>query len=179
MTVQAQTAYFATGCFWCTEAIFKQLKGVSLVLPGYAGGFVNSPTYEQVSSGKTGHAECLKIEFNPEIISYEKLLEVFFLTHDPTTLNRQGNDTGEQYRSAIFCLDEKQKKSAEKIRNELEQEKVYPKPIVTQVLPYINFFPAENYHLNYFENNPNAPYCQVVISPKIAKFRTKFKTWLK
>ncbi|MCL5775295.1 MAG: peptide-methionine (S)-S-oxide reductase MsrA [Patescibacteria group bacterium] len=174
-----ETAYFGSGCFWCTEAIFKNLKGVVSVVSGYGGGNVENPSYEAVSSGKTGHAECAKIEFNPSEISYEKLAEVFFLTHDPATLNRQGNDVGEQYRSIIFYLTGEQKSVAEKIKTEIEKEGVYPSPIITQIEPFKNFFPAENYHQNYFENNPNAPYCQVVINPKIAKFRQKFSAMLK
>lgn len=140
---------------------------------------MKNPSYEAVCSGWTGHAECVKIEFNPTIISYKKLVEVFFLTHDPTTLNRQDNDIGEQYRSVIFYLDNGQKSSAEKVKSKIENEKIYPSAIVTQIEPFKNFFLAENYHQNYFKNNPGAPYCQVIINPKIAKFRQKFSALLK
>jgi peptide-methionine (S)-S-oxide reductase len=174
-----ENAYFGSGCFWCTEAIFKNLKGVISVVSGYGGGSVENPSYEAVCSGRTGHAECAKIEFEPKTIPYEKLAEIFFLTHDPTTLNRQGNDVGEQYRSVIFYLTQEQKSSAEKVKTELEKESVYPSMIVTRIEPFKNFFPAENYHQNYFENNPAAPYCQAIINPKVARFRQKFSAWLK
>ncbi len=179
MTQALETAYFGSGCFWCTEAVFKNLKGVVSVVSGYGGGKVENPSYEAVCSGQTGHAECTKVEFDPKIIPYGKLVEVFFLTHDPTTLNRQGNDVGEQYRSVIFYLTPGQKSQAEKVKDEIEKENIYKSPIVTQIEPFKNFFSAENYHQNYFANNPNAPYCQVVINPKIAKFRQKFAAYLK
>jgi len=179
MNQSTETAYFGSGCFWCTEAIFKNLKGVVSVVSGYGGGSVENPSYEAVCSGRTGHAECTKIEFDPAAIAYEKLVEIFFLTHDPTTMNRQGNDVGEQYRSVIFYLDNGQKLSAEKVKSEIENEKIYSSAIITQIEPFKNFFPAENYHQNYFENNPGAPYCQVVINPKLAKFRQKFSALLK
>lgn len=167
-------AVFAGGCFWCTEAVFLKLRGVSSVLPGYTGGHVQNPTYEQVSSGTSGHAEAIKFEFNPEEISYRDLLEVFFATHDPTTLNQQGNDIGPQYRSAIFYADAKQKQLAEKIVIELEEAKAYPNPIVTTTEPLGEFYEAEDYHKNYFERNQGQPYCQVIIAPKLKKFKEKF-----
>lgn len=172
-SARVETATFAGGCFWCTEAIFKRLKGVKSVISGYSGGRTKNPTYEEVCSGTTGHAETIQIGFDPKIISYEKLLEVFFKLHDPTTLNRQGNDVGTQYRSAIFYHDEKQKKLAEKIKSEMQ--KIYKGKIVTEIVPFSNFYRAEGYHQNYFESNKNAPYCQVVIDPKIQKLYKDFK----
>lgn len=172
-----QTATFGTGCFWCTEAIFKELKGVEEVTPGYAGGKTTNPTYEQVCSGQTGHAEAIQIIFNPKIISSEDLLEVFWSVHNPTTLNRQGSDIGTQYRSVIFYHDEKQKQEAEK--SKLEAQKLWKDPIVTQILPFTNFYPTEDFHKDYFAKNPKAPYCQLVINPKLSHFREKFKDKLK
>ena len=172
-----EVATFAGGCFWCTEAIFKRLKGVKSVASGYSGGNPpaggENPTYEQVCSGTTGHAEAIRIEFDPKIISFKKLLEVFFKLHDPTTLNRQGNDVGTQYRSVIFYHGEQQKELAEKVK--LKMQKIYKGKIVTGIVPFANFYRAENYHQNYFENNKNAPYCQVVIDPKIQKLYKDFK----
>ena len=170
---KSEIATFAGGCFWCTEAIFKRLKGVEAVTSGYSGGKIENPTYDQVCSGTTGHAEAIQIEFDPKIISFEKLLEVFFKLHDPTTLNRQGNDVGTQYRSAVFYHDEKQKTQAEKTKSKMQ--KVYNGKIVTEIVPFSNFYKAEGYHQNYFENNKNAPYCQVVIDPKIQKLYKDFK----
>ncbi len=169
-----QTAVFAGGCFWCTEAVFLKLRGVSSVVPGYAGGHVENPTYEQVSGGNTGHAEAIKFTFDPEQISYRDLLEVFFATHDPTTLNRQGNDVGPQYRSAIFYANDEQKQLAENIVKELQEAKAYLNPIVTTIEPLGEFYEAEDYHKNYFERNQGQPYCQVVIAPKLKKFKEKF-----
>ncbi len=174
-----QLATFGGGCFWCTEAIFKDLKGVSKVTSGYAGGSMPNPTYEQVCDGSTGHAEVVQIEFDPTVIGYDQILEVFMLTHDPTTMNRQGGDVGEQYRSVIFAHDDMQKTVAEQVKNKLEMEKVYDKPIVTAIVPFTNFFPAENYHQDYYAKNPQAGYCQMVIDPKVAKFRKKFASLLK
>jgi peptide-methionine (S)-S-oxide reductase len=174
-----ETAVFGGGCFWCTEAIFQSLKGVSSVLPGYAGGHVANPTYEQVSAGDTGHAEVTKIDFDPAIISFSDLLGVFFGTHDPTTMNRQGHDVGTQYRSVVFYTSPEQKAAAEKAMSDLEKEKVYEGAIVTEVKPLDKFYEAENYHQNYFKNNPGQPYCQAVISPKVAKFRAKFSGLIK
>ena len=168
-----ETATIAGGCFWCTEAIFKRLKGVESVTPGYSGGNVPNPTYEQVCAENTGHAEAIQINFDPKIISFEKLLEVFFKLHDPTTLNRQGNDMGTSYRSAIFYHSDEQKKTAEKVRSEMQ--KVYKDKIVTEIVPYKNFYRAENYHQNYYENYKNQPYCQLVIDPKIQKLYEEFK----
>lgn len=169
-----QLATFGSGCFWCSEAIFLDLRGVVRVTSGYAGGQTANPTYEEVCSGRTGHAEVVQIEFDPADITYEQLLEVFFFTHNPTTLNRQGNDVGTQYRSVVFYHDESQKNSVEAIIQKIDAEKVYDAPIVTSIEPYIVFYPAEAYHQNYFAKNPDQPYCQVVIDPKIAKFRKKF-----
>lgn len=169
-----QKATLAGGCFWCTEAIFQRLKGVQKVTSGYCGGKTENPTYDSVSRGDTGHAEAIQLEFNPQIISYEKLLEIFFHLHDPTTLNRQGNDAGEQYRSVIFYHNENQKKSAEKIKINIESEKVYKDPIVTEIVPFISFTTAEQDHQNYYDNNRSQSYCQVIIDPKIKKLLQEF-----
>jgi peptide-methionine (S)-S-oxide reductase len=169
-----ETAILGAGCFWCVEAIFQKLNGVISVEPGYAGGYVANPSYEAVCTGKTGHAEVAKIVFNPKIISYEDLLKVFFEIHDPTTLNRQGNDVGEQYRSVIFYTTSGQKTIAEKVKSELEKSGYYQKPIVTQIEPLKHFYEAEDYHKNYYENNKDKPYCQFVISPKVKKFEKLF-----
>lgn len=179
MSKKLQTATLGAGCFWCVEAIFERLKGVHKVTSGYAGGSVENPTYEQVCSGTTGHAEAVQIEFDPEEISFEDLLYVFWRTHDPTTLNRQGNDVGTQYRSAIFYHDDEQKKIAEKSKQETDASVLWPNPIVTEITPFTNFYEAEGYHQEYFENNPNQPYCQVVIDPKVRKFQKEFKDRLK
>lgn len=170
-----EKATLAGGCFWCTEAIFKRLKGVTLVTPGYSGGEMESPSYEAVSSGRTNHAEAIQIEFDPTIITYEKLLEVFFKLHDPTTMNQQGNDVGTQYRSAIFFANEKQKETSEQVKKKIEDEKVYDKPIVTEIVPFKNFFKAEDYHLDYYAKNSDQPYCRIVIDPKITKLYKEFK----
>lgn len=172
-------ATFGSGCFWCSEAIFNELEGVYSVLPGYSGGKTENPTYEQVCSGNTGHAEVVQIAFNPNVISYDELLEVFFKTHDPTSLNRQGNDIGTQYRSVIFYHNEEQKKSAEKYISLLEKEKIFDKPIVTELSAFTKFYEAEDYHHNYFKNNPNQGYCAFVINPKYEKFKKVFKNKLK
>jgi peptide-methionine (S)-S-oxide reductase len=168
-------ATFGAGCFWCVEAIFQQLKGVSSVASGYSGGHVENPTYEQVCTGTTGHAEVCQIEFDPEQISYEELLEVFFEIHDPTTLNRQGNDVGTQYRSAIFYHNEDQKKAAEKMKAELDAKGVWKHPIVTEITPFTNFYKAEKYHQDYYRSNPNQSYCRFIIKPKVDKFQKVFK----
>lgn len=167
-------AIFGNGCFWCTEAIFKELKGVLSVRSGYSGGTKPNPTYGEVCGGTTGHAEVIQIEFDGSQISYDQLVEVFFLTHDPTQLNRQGNDVGAQYRSVVFYHDEAQKKVAEAVKARIEAEHVYDKPVVTEVAPLKNFYPAEDYHRDYYAKNPDQAYCQAVISPKLAKFRQKF-----
>lgn len=169
-----KTATLAGGCFWCTEAIFKRLKGVVSVLPGYAGGTVENPSYEQVCSGTTGHAEAIQIEFDPQLLPFEKILDIFWHTHDPTTLNRQGNDVGTQYRSVIFYHDEEQREIAEKSKRNLEKEKVYENPIVTEITSFTNFYVAEDYHKNYFERNSGASYCNFVITPKIQKLLEKY-----
>lgn len=173
----AETATFASGCFWCTEAVFQRLKGVESVASGYTGGSVENPSYEAVCSGKTGHAEAIQIRFNPKEISYETLLEVFFKTHDPTTLNRQGGDVGTQYRSAIFYGNDDQKKSAEAIKKKAGAW--WPDPIVTEISPAAIFYPAEAYHQNYYNLNPGQGYCRAVINPKLAKFRKEFGKLLK
>ncbi|NIR44043.1 MAG: peptide-methionine (S)-S-oxide reductase MsrA [Gemmatimonadetes bacterium] len=172
-------ATLAGGCFWCLEAVYEQLQGVKSVKSGYSGGHVPDPTYQQVCTGTTGHAEVVQVEFDPEMISFRELLEVFFSIHDPTTLNRQGNDVGPQYRSVIFYHDPEQKAAAEAMIAELEKEGVFDDPIVTEVTEFDTFYPAEDYHDEYFRNNPNQPYCQAVISPKLAKFRREFGNRLK
>ncbi|MFD2246748.1 peptide-methionine (S)-S-oxide reductase MsrA [Pontibacter ruber] len=174
-----EIATFGNGCFWCTEAVFQQLKGVEKVESGYAGGHVDNPTYKQVCSGTTGHAEVLQITYNPDVISYEQLLQVFWETHDPTTLNRQGNDVGTQYRSVIFYHNEQQRQLAEKYKQELDASGAFDAPIVTAIEPYSNYYPAENYHQNYFINNGSQPYCAFVVRPKVDKFRKVFKDKLK
>lgn len=168
-------ATFGTGCFWCTEAVFQQLRGVTSVVSGYSGGHVESPSYEQVSTGTTGHAEVCQIEFDPDRISFEELLEVFFKTHDPTTPNRQGSDVGTQYRSVIFYHTEEQREIAERVKRHLETSKAFKDPIVTEITAFSRFYPAESYHRNYFRNNPNQGYCRYVIAPKVQKFEKVFK----
>lgn len=170
-----ETATLAGGCFWCTEAIFKRLKGVQSVTSGYSGGTVENPTYEQVSMGTTGHAESIQIVFDPAVISFDKILEVFWHTHNPTTLNRQGNDEGPQYRSVIFYNGEKQKQIATSLKEELEREKVFKDPIVTTIEPFRNFYPAEDYHKDYYDKNGMAPYCTVVITPKVKKLLETYR----
>lgn len=170
-----ETATFANGCFWCSEAVFKRLKGIKSVLPGYSGGQVKNPSYEQVCSGRTGHAESIQIEFDPKVISFEKILDIFWRTHDPTTLNRQGNDVGTQYRSAIFYHDLKQKEIAEESRRELENEGVYKNPIVTEITPFNNFYVAEDYHKNYYDEHRDAPYCSYIINPKVHKLLLNYE----
>ena len=177
--INLQTATFGEGCFWCSEAIFQKLKGVVSVKSGYSGGSLPNPTYEQVCTGVTGHAEVVQIKFNPDVISYKELLKVFWSTHDPTTLNRQGADVGSQYRSVIFYHNESQRKMAEHFKNELEKAKIFDKPIVTEISPFKNFYKAEDYHQNYYNNNKKQPYCQLVISPKLKKFEKLFKAKIK
>lgn len=171
---KTEIATLANGCFWCTEAIFKRVKGVKSILPGYAGGTVKNPSYDQVCTGKTGHAESIQIEFDPKVTSFEKILDIFWHTHDPTTLNRQGNDVGTQYRSAIFYHDKMQKETAERSRNDLEKEHVYKDSIVTEITPFKNFYVAEDYHKNYYEKHQDAPYCNFVIVPKVRKLLEKY-----
>jgi peptide-methionine (S)-S-oxide reductase len=174
-----EIATFGSGCFWCSEAVFSDLQGVVKVLPGYAGGTVPNPTYEDVCTDATGHAEVAQVTFDPSVISYRELLEVLFSTHDPTTLNRQGADEGTQYRSVIFYSNETQMKEAEEIIGELTKERVFQNPIVTKVEPLRAFYPAEDYHREYYRRNPSKPYCQAVIAPKLAKFRAHWKSKLK
>jgi len=172
-------AVFAGGCFWCTEAVFDELRGVRSVVSGYAGGTTKNPTYEQVCSGSTGHAEVIKIDFDPGQLSFRDLMTVFFATHDPTTLNRQGNDAGTQYRSAILYANEEQKQQAEAFIKELEVAKTYKNPIVTTLEPLREFYPAEDYHQKFFANNPYQPYCQYTIPPKLNKLHKQFSQLLK
>ncbi len=176
---ESQVATFGSGCFWCSEAVYSELAGVERVEPGYSGGSVPNPTYEQVCTDKTGHAEVAQVTFDPGIVSYRELLEVFFSTHDPTTLNRQGADEGTQYRSVIFYHSAAQKAEAEAIIAELTGEKVFRGPIVTQLVPIERFYPAEDYHREYFRRNPSKPYCQAVIAPKLSKFRAHFQAKLR
>ncbi len=176
---KTETATLAGGCFWCLEAVFDDLKGVLGVESGYSGGQVVNPTYRQVCDGNTGHAEVVQVTFDPEVISFKDLLKVFFTIHDPTTPNRQGNDVGEQYRSAIFYHSEAQKAAAEAVIHEMTVEKLWPQAIVTELTPFDKFYVAEDYHQEYFANNPNQPYCRVVVAPKVAKFRQKYVGQLK
>jgi peptide-methionine (S)-S-oxide reductase len=169
-----QTAVFGGGCFWCIEAVFNRLRGVKEALSGYMGGHVDKPTYRQVCNGDTGHVEVVQVKFDPSEISFRDLLEVFFAMHDPTTLNRQGNDVGEQYRSVIFYTSEEQEREAEETIAALNAAKAFPEPVVTAVEPAATFFPAEGYHQEYFDNNRAQPYCQFVIAPKLKKFEKDF-----
>jgi peptide-methionine (S)-S-oxide reductase len=178
-TQDTQIATLAGGCFWCLEAVYTELKGVQKVVSGYAGGQTENPTYQAVCSGATGHAEVVQITFDPRLISYLELLQVFFTIHDPTTLNRQGADVGTQYRSAIFYHDPGQKAAADQVIAEIEAAQIWPQPIVTQVVPLTAFYPAEAYHQDYFKRNPYQGYCQVVIAPKVAKFRKVYLDRLK
>ena len=175
----SETATLAAGCFWCVEAIFQDLKGVDSVVSGYAGGTVENPTYQQVCGGNTGHAEAIQLTFDPEIISYEDLLYVFWRTHDPTTLNRQGNDVGTAYRSVIFYHDGTQKEIAERSRETTQASGLWPNPIVTEIAKFTNFYPGEGYHQNYYKLNPQQPYCRAVIDPKMQKFKKDFQDRLK
>jgi len=169
-----ETATLGGGCFWCLEAVFEQLRGVQQVVSGYAGGVIPNPNYQQVCSGTTGHAEVVQVTFDPAVVTYREVLEVFFAIHDPTTLNRQGADVGTQYRSEIFFHSDVQKRTAEDLIRQLDAEGIWPKPIVTAVSPYSHFYPAEPYHQGYFRANGLQPYCQGVVAPKVAKFRQKF-----
>ncbi len=173
-----EIAVFGGGCFWCTEAVFSSLRGVQAVAPGYAGGTIEHPTYEQISTGKTGHAEVIRIEFDPAQIRFEDLLTVFFATHDPTSLNRQGNDVGTQYRSVVFYTTDTQREKAAAVIKEMD-ESAEGKPVVTEVVPLNVFYPAEDYHKRYYENNRAQPYCQIVINPKVQKVKEKFAQFLK
>lgn len=179
MDMQTDTATFGTGCFWCTEAVFQELKGVHKVTSGYSGGHVANPTYEQVTSKTTGHAEVVQIVFNPEEITFDELLEVFWQVHDPTTLNRQGADVGPQYRSAIFFHNQQQQERAVFYKNELDKSGAFDNPIVTEISPFKAFYVAEAYHQNFYANNPSNGYCNYVIRPKLDKFRKVFKDKLR
>jgi peptide-methionine (S)-S-oxide reductase len=179
MGTQNEVATLAGGCFWCLEAVFDDLKGVASVESGYSGGHVQGPSYAQVCDGDTGHAEVVQVTFDAQVLSYKDLLKVFFTIHDPTTLNRQGNDTGTQYRSAIFYHNEDQKKVAEEVIQEITAAKIWGHPIVTEVTPFDQFYMAEDYHQEYFKKNPFQGYCRVVIAPKVTKFRHTFADQLK
>jgi peptide-methionine (S)-S-oxide reductase len=178
-TTKNKKATFGTGCFWCTEAIFSELKGVESVIPGYSGGTTKNPTYKEVCEGTTGHAEVIQIEYNPEVIGFGELLEVFWKTHDPTTLNRQGADVGTQYRSVIFFHDREQEQEALKYKQALQEAQIWDNPIVTEITAFSIFYPAEDYHDNYYKNNPANGYCNFVITPKLEKFRKVFVDKLK
>ncbi len=179
MEFSLQTAVFGGGCFWCTEAVFSELKGVASVRPGYTGGSADNPTYEQVCSGSTGHVEVIKIDYDPAIISYEDLLGIFFATHDPTTPNRQGNDVGAQYRSSIFTTSDEQANIAQEFVAKLNTNNDFCAPVITEVKPLDTFYPAEEYHRDYYRRNAGQGYCQAIISPKVAKFRAKYGHLLK
>ena len=179
VNLNTDTATFGNGCFWCTEAVFQQLEGVLKVSSGYSGGHVVNPTYKEVCTGTTGHAEVIQIIYDPSKISFDELLEVFWQTHDPTTLNRQGNDVGTQYRSAVFYHSKEQKEKAEKYKAELDKSGAFNKPIVTEVTHFTSFYVAENYHQDYYNNNGEQPYCTYVIRPKLEKFQKVFKSKLK
>nr|WP_321357468.1 peptide-methionine (S)-S-oxide reductase MsrA [uncultured Draconibacterium sp.] len=179
MSKELQKATLGGGCFWCTEAVYLELKGVVDVKPGYSGGHVKNPTYKQVCEGTTGHAEVVQITFDAEVVSFSEILEVFFMTHDPTTLNRQGNDVGPQYRSVIFYHNEEQKEVPKRVIDLFGKEEVYSKPIVTEVTEFEKFYIAEDYHINYFARNKTQGYCQFVVAPKVEKFRKIFKDQLK
>ena len=179
MEKQSETATLAGGCFWCLEAVFEQVQGVERVVSGYCGGTVAGPTYRQVCGGDTGHAEAVQVTFDPSVVSFSDLLDVFFGTHDPTTRNRQGADVGTQYRSAVFYHSPQQKETAERKIAELNAAQIWGSPIVTEVAPAETFYPAEDYHQGYFRGNPGQPYCQAVVGPKVAKFRKQFAGRLK
>ena len=179
MEMKYEVATLAGGCFWCLEAIFDDLVGVVSVESGYSGGHVENPTYHQVCDGDTGHAEVVQVRFDPAVLSYHDLLTIFFTMHDPTTLNRQGSDVGTQYRSAIFFHDAGQEKIARQVMQEIDAEKIWEAPLVTEITPFEVFYPAEDYHQEYFRNNPYQPYCQAVVRPKVAKFRQKYAAQLK
>lgn len=174
-----ETATLGAGCFWCIEAIFDDLVGVTDVVSGYSGGHIEDPTYQQVCSETTGHAEVVSVTFDPSLISYADILRIFFTVHDPTTLNRQGNDIGTSYRSAIFYHSDDQRAAAEAVRNEISAAGIYDDPIVTEITAFEKFWPAEDYHQEYFANNPNQPYCAAVVAPKVAKFKQKYTSLLK
>ena len=178
-TETLEAATLGGGCFWCLEAVYQEVPGVHEVVSGYAGGHVDAPTYRQVCSGTTGHAEVVQVRFDPEVVPYRRILEIFFTIHDPTTLHRQGADVGTQYRSAIFYHSDEQKKIAEEVMAEISAEGIWKNPLVTELVPAPDFYPAEEYHQEYFARNPNQGYCQVVVAPKVAKFRSKFLSKLR
>lgn len=178
-TSKLASATFGAGCFWCVEAVFEELKGVVDAEAGYSGGHVKNPSYREVCTGRTGHAEVARIYYDPKVITYEQLVTVFFHTHDPTTLNRQGADRGTQYRSAIFYHNAEQKEVAERVMQEIDNSDLWSDPIVTEISPLENYYKAEDYHQQYYENNSSQPYCAVVIAPKLKKMRKAFKEWLK
>jgi peptide-methionine (S)-S-oxide reductase len=179
MESKLEVATLGAGCFWCVEAIYQRLEGVEKVESGYSGGSVKNPSYEQVCSGRTGHAEVIQVTFDPKKLSYKELLEVFFKTHDPTTLNKQGADVGTQYRSAIFYRSDEQKKIAEQVKRETDAAKIWDDPIVTEISPFTDFYKAEDYHQNYYNQNSYQPYCMMVINPKLSKFKKEFSNKLK
>ncbi len=174
-----ETVTLAGGCFWCLEAVYEQMEGVTRVQSGYMGGSVPNPTYREVCGGKTGHAEVVQVEFDPQATSLRDILEVFFAIHDPTTRDRQGNDVGPQYRSAIFYHSDEQRRVAEDLLKEIARDRVFPDPVVTELQPASEFWPAEDYHNEYFRRNPDQPYCAYVVAPKVAKFRRKFQSKMK
>ena len=176
---EMEVATFGAGCFWCVEAIFERVRGVAEVKSGYSGGHVKNPSYKEVCSGSTGHAEVCQISYNPKLITYSELLEVFWKTHNPTTLNRQGNDIGTQYRSAVFYHTEEQKRIAEEMKSRLNLEKIWEDPIITEIVAFEEFYPAEDFHEDYYARNPNQGYCNFIITPKINKFEKIFKDYLK
>lgn len=178
-THEKEIATLGGGCFWCLEAVYQEFRGVEKVVSGYSGGHVENPSYKQVTTGRTGHAEVVQLTFDPLIVSFREILDVFFTIHDPTQLNRQGNDIGPQYRSAIFYHDQQQKNTAQQVIQELEDQDLWGKPIVTEVTPFETFYRAEDYHQNYYKDNPYQPYCQMVVKPKVAKFRKKYMEKLK
>jgi peptide-methionine (S)-S-oxide reductase len=175
----SETATLGAGCFWCVEAVFDDLNGVEDVVSGYSNGHTLNPTYREVCNGDTGHAEVTQIKFDTEVVSFRDILHIFFAVHDPTTMNRQGGDIGTQYRSGIYFHSPEQEKTAHEVIDELNAEHIWDSPIVTEVVPVSNYFPAEDYHQEYFANNPNVPYCQAVVAPKVAKFRQKYVDKLK
>jgi len=179
LTKHTEQATLAGGCFWCIEAAFNSLVGIENATSGYMGGTIDNPTYEQVCNGNTGHAEVVQLTYDPSLINFREILEIFFALHDPTQLNRQGNDVGTQYRSAIFCHDESQQQLANEIIAEIDQDKIWPDPVVTEVSPISTFYSGEDYHQEYFNNNPENQYCQAVVSPKLAKFKQTFARKLK
>ena len=179
MEKKTEKATLAAGCFWCLEAIYKKVKGVHEVIPGYSGGQVKSPTYEQVCSDTTGHAEVAQVTFYPDIISYAEILKIFWKVHNPTTLNRQGHDIGSQYRSVIFYHNEEQKKIAEKSKNDLQISRIWSAPIVTEIVPFSEFYPAGEYHRNYYQDHLQNSYCQIIVMPKIKKFEKVFQDYIK